>query len=87
MNQEFYISLISKNLSGSISEKEAKQLKDWAAQNSENASIKKIINLNSETTVENANQLREAILQDAIDNESPTNTALVYLKTEVRKMY
>ena len=54
---------------------------------SKNAAIKKIINLNSETSVENAARLREAILQDAIDNESPTNTALIYLKNEVRRLY
>jgi hypothetical protein len=54
---------------------------------SKNASIKKIISVNSETSVENAHQLRESILQDAIDNESPVNTALTYLKNEVRKMY
>ena len=54
---------------------------------SKNASIKKIISVNSETSVQNATQLRESILQDAIDNESPTNTALSYLKNEVRKIY
>lgn len=39
------------------------------------------------TEIETAEQLREHILQQTLNNEVPTHTALAYLKNEVRKNF
>jgi hypothetical protein len=37
--------------------------------------------------VDNANKLREVILNDLMDKQSPSNAALAYIKNEVSLMW
>lgn len=89
MNQEYYITLISKQLSGTLSEKESVQLKEWTSENSANASLRKQV----EKSWENANHYKsnlevnedaawESIMgklnQDVV-NPAPTKTKVIPL--------
>jgi hypothetical protein len=48
-----------------------------------NATIQMIRKANLGERVDNANKLREVILNDLMDKQSPSNTALAYIKNEV----
>ena len=52
-------------------------------QTAKNTTIQNIRQTNMSEKVDSANKLREAILRDLLDSESPCNVALAYLKTEV----
>ena len=52
-----------------------------------NTTIQMIRKASNNEKLENANQLRESILNDLLDNQSPRNTALVYLKKEVGNLW
>ncbi len=86
MNQEYFISLISKSLSGPISEAESTQLKDWVADNSENALIKKRI----EDSWKNAGKYKSDIQIDEnaawkkIASQLKTNTSEPAVKSAPR---
>ncbi|MCF6296632.1 MAG: hypothetical protein L3J08_01380 [Flavobacteriaceae bacterium] len=54
---------------------------------SKNATIKSIIDQGTNQSLANANELREAILEQATKKEPPTSIALAYLKSEIRKIY
>ncbi len=49
--------------------------------------IKIIRTIAAEEKTENAEQLREKIIQYSLENETPTNTAISVLKNEVRKSF
>ena len=52
-----------------------------------NATIQMIRKANLSDSVDNANKLREVILNDLMDKQSPSNAALAYLKNEVSLMW
>lgn len=52
-----------------------------------NAMIQLIRYSNAAESVETANDLREKIIQNAMEKDVPTKTALSYLKEEVRKIF
>lgn len=52
-----------------------------------NTQIKIIRTIAAEEKTENAEQLREKIIQYSLENETPTNTAISVLKNEVRKNF
>ncbi|MCF6223389.1 MAG: hypothetical protein L3J34_06635 [Flavobacteriaceae bacterium] len=52
-----------------------------------NALIQNIRTSAANTLVENAEQLRENIIQSSMDNENPTQLALSLLKSEIRKLF
>ncbi len=54
---------------------------------SKNALIQIIRKSTAASDVENAEQLREKIIQNTMNEESPTTTALVFLKNEVKKQF
>lgn len=51
---------------------------------SKNATIQLIKKSSEENSIANAQELRERILQDILKTPSPTNTALAFIKDEVR---
>lgn len=52
-----------------------------------NATIQMIRTANLSERVDNANKLREVILNDLMDKQSPSNAALSYIKNEVSLMF
>lgn len=52
-----------------------------------NATIQMIRKAALNPEVENANKLREAILNDLLDKQSPSNNALAYIKKEVGELW
>ena len=52
-----------------------------------NATIQMIRKANFSDSVDNANKLREVILNDLMDKQSPSNAALAYIKNEVNLMF
>jgi hypothetical protein len=52
-----------------------------------NATIQMIRKANLSDRVDNANKLREVILSDLMEKQSPSNTALTYIKNEVQLMF
>ncbi len=52
-----------------------------------NSLIQDIRKAAADTSVNNADELREKIIQNSLDSESPTATALVLLKNEVKKQF
>jgi hypothetical protein len=52
-----------------------------------NATIQMIRTTNLSERVNNANKLREVILNDLMDKQSPSNAALAYIKNEVSLMF
>jgi hypothetical protein len=52
-----------------------------------NATIQMIRTANLSERVNNANKLREVILNDLMDKQSPSNAALAYIKNEVSLMF
>ena len=52
-----------------------------------NATIQMIRRANLSDSVDNANKLREVILNDLMDKQSPSNAALAYIKNEVSLMW
>jgi hypothetical protein len=52
-----------------------------------NATIQMIRKANLSNQVDNANKLREVILNDLMDKQSPSNAALAYVKNEVHLMF
>ena len=52
-----------------------------------NATIQMIRKANLSDRVDNANKLREVILSDLMEKQSPSNTALAYIKNEVHMMF
>jgi hypothetical protein len=52
-----------------------------------NATIQMIRKANMSDKVDSANKLREAILNDLMDKQSPSNTAISYLKSEISQLW
>ena len=52
-----------------------------------NATIQMIRKANLSDRVDNANKLREVILTDLMEKQSPSNTALAYIKNEVQLLF
>lgn len=52
-----------------------------------NATIQMIRKAALNPEIENANKLREAILNDLLDKQSPSNNALAYIKKEVGELW
>ena len=52
-----------------------------------NATIQMIRKANLSDRVDNANKLREVILSDLMEKQSPSNTALAYIKNEVHLLF
>jgi hypothetical protein len=52
-----------------------------------NTTIQMIRRANLSERVDNANKLREVILNDLMDKQSPSNAALAYIKNEVSLMW
>jgi hypothetical protein len=52
-----------------------------------NTTIQMIRKANLSDKVDNANKLREVILSDLMEKQSPSNTALAYIKNEVHLMF
>lgn len=52
-----------------------------------NTEIKIIRTIGADENIENAEQLRERIIQYSLENETPTSTAISVLKNEVRKQF
>ena len=52
-----------------------------------NATIQMIRKANMSETVDSANKLREIILNDLMDKQSPSNAALSYLKSEISQLW
>ena len=55
-------------------------------QTAKNRTIQIIRELSEEPKIENAQQLREAIIKYVMENQTPSNTALSYLKSEVNEL-
>lgn len=51
-----------------------------------NATIQMIRKANTDTTIDSANRLREVILSNLLEKQSPSNTALAYIKNEVGEL-
>ncbi len=54
---------------------------------SKNATIQMIRQANMSEKVENAQKLREILLNEIIENQPPTDTGLLFLKNEVSKLW
>ena len=52
-----------------------------------NATIQMIRKANLSDRVDNANKLREVLLSDLMEKQSPSNTALAYIKNEVQLLF
>jgi hypothetical protein len=52
-----------------------------------NATIQMIRNANTSEKTDSANALRELILNDLMDKQSPSNAALSYLKSEIGQLW
>ena len=52
-----------------------------------NATIQMIRKANMSETVDSANKLREIILNDLMNKQSPSNAALSYLKSEISQLW
>ena len=54
---------------------------------SKNATIQMIRRTNMSDSVETANNLREEIMNDLMDKQSPSSVALSYIKNEVKYLF
>ena len=52
-----------------------------------NATIQMIRKANMSDRVDNADKLREVLLSDLMEKQSPSNAALAYIKTEVGQLW
>lgn len=52
-----------------------------------NATIQMILLATKSEKITDANQLREIILRDLLEKQSPSNTALAFIKNEVNKLW
>lgn len=54
---------------------------------SKNATIKLIRTCAEKTSIKSSNELRKAIIQEVVDKPSPSDTALAFVKTEVKELF
>ena len=52
-----------------------------------NATIHMIRNANMSDRVDNADKLREVLLSDLMEKQSPSNAALAFIKNEVSQLW
>lgn len=90
--KEDYVYLIIQNIEQEFEHNLAQQIyvsEDcWKIINaSKNATIQLIRKVNLMDKIENANMLREAVLTEMITRQSPSDTALLFIKEEVSELW